>query len=90
MNECDLVLIDNKELIFVLFIKYFSVTKSRRMIWERKVARMAEKRDVGGGKLREDPVVDGRIILRWIFRKWDVGAWTGLSWLRIGSGGEDL
>jgi len=20
-----------------------------------------------------DPVVDGRIILRWIFRKWDVG-----------------
>jgi hypothetical protein len=27
--------------------------------------------------------VDGRIILRWIFRKWDVGVWTGLSWLRI-------
>ena len=23
--------------------------------------------------------VDGRIILRWIFRKWDVGAWTGSS-----------
>jgi len=21
----------------------------------------------------EDPVVDGRIILRWIFRKWDMG-----------------
>jgi len=21
----------------------------------------------------EDPGVDGRIILRWIFRKWDVG-----------------
>jgi len=27
------------------------------------------------------------IILRWIFRKWDEGAWTGLSWLRIGTGG---
>jgi len=32
----------------------------------------------GGGNLRErdhvvDPGVDGRIILRWIFRKWDVG-----------------
>jgi hypothetical protein len=27
--------------------------------------------------------VDGRIILRWIFRKWDVGLWTGLSWLRV-------
>jgi hypothetical protein len=31
------------------------------------------------GKLRErdylgEPGVDGRIILRWIFRKWDVGA----------------
>jgi len=30
---------------------------------------------------------DGKIILRWIFRKWDVMAWTGLSWLRIGTGG---
>jgi hypothetical protein len=27
----------------------------------------------------EDPVVDGRLILRWRFRKWDVGAWTGSS-----------
>jgi hypothetical protein len=27
----------------------------------------------------EDPGVDGRI-----FRKWDVGVWTGSSWLRIG------
>jgi len=26
----------------------------------------------------EGPGVDGEIILRWIFRKWDVGAWTGL------------
>jgi hypothetical protein len=30
-----------------------------------------------------DPDVDGRIILRWFFRKWDVGVWTGSSWLRI-------
>ena len=27
--------------------------------------------------------VDGRIILRWIFRKWDEEVWTGSSWLRI-------
>ena len=31
-----------------------------------------------------------RIILRWIFRKWDVGVWTGLSWLMIGTGGKQL
>ena len=37
-----------------------------------------------------DPGVDGRIILRWIFRKWDRGAWTGLIWLRIGTGGGHL
>jgi hypothetical protein len=35
----------------------------------------------------EDPGVDGRIILRWIFRTRDVGVWTGSSWLRIGTGG---
>jgi len=31
-----------------------------------------------------------RIILRWIFRKWDVGVWTGWSWLRIGTVGVHL
>ena len=34
----------------------------------------------------EDPGVDGRIIFRWIFRKCDGEAWTGLIWLRIGTG----
>jgi len=34
-----------------------------------------------------DPSVDERIILRWIFRKWDVAVRTGSSWLRIGTGG---
>jgi hypothetical protein len=29
----------------------------------------------------EEPSVDGRIILRWIFGKWE-GAGTGLIWLR--------
>ena len=39
-----------------------------------------EKRPLG------DPGVNGRIILRWIFRKWNVGVWTRSSWLRIGRG----
>jgi hypothetical protein len=25
----------------------------------------------------QDPGLDGRIILRYSFKKWDVGAWTG-------------
>jgi hypothetical protein len=34
----------------------------------------------------EDQGVDGRIILRWMFRKWEVGVWTEWSWLGIGTG----
>jgi hypothetical protein len=26
------------------------------------------------------------MILRWIFRKWVVGAWIGFIWLRVGTG----
>jgi hypothetical protein len=28
--------------------------------------------------------------IKWIFKKWDVEAWTGLIWLRIGTGGRRL
>jgi hypothetical protein len=31
--------------------------------------------------------LDRRITLRWVFRKWNVRAWTGSNWLRIGTGG---
>jgi len=37
-----------------------------------------------------DPGVDGRIILKRILRKWDVGVWTRSSWLRIGTGDGHL
>jgi len=53
------------------------VIKSRRMRWAGHVARMGERRGVyrvWWGNLRardhlEEPAVDVRIILRWIFRK---------------------
>jgi hypothetical protein len=38
----------------------------------------------------EDPDLDGRIVLKRIFRKWDGGAWTGLIWLRMGTGSGHL
>jgi hypothetical protein len=34
----------------------------------------------GNSRVRDhlgDPGIDGKIILRWIFRKWDVWVWTG-------------
>ena len=74
------------------------VIKSRRIRWAGHVAPMGEGRGVYrvlGGTLGErdhwgEPGLDGRIILRWIFRKWDMGIWTESSWLRIGTGGGHL
>ena len=66
------------------------VTKSRRMRWAGHVARMEEGRGVHMvlvGKLKGknqwgDQDVDGRIILRWIFRKWEGVLGTGWYCLR--------
>ena len=69
------------------------VVKSRRMIWAGHVARMGGGVCTGfwWGNLRVgDPDVDGRIILRCIFRKWEGVVGTGWNWLRIGRGGGHL
>ena len=73
------------------------VVKSR-MRWAGNVARMQEGEvctRFWWGNLRERGQwghydVDGRIILRWILRKWEGVVGTGWSWLRIGTGGGRL
>jgi hypothetical protein len=72
--------------------------KPRKMRWAWHVACVGERRGIYRllvGNLREidhlqDPGVDGRIILRRICRKWDVGVWIGSIWLRIGTDGGHL
>jgi hypothetical protein len=69
------------------------------MRWAGHVAWLGEEREAcigcSWGNLKDrdhwgDPGIDGRIILGWIFGKWDVGVWTGLGWLRIETGGGQL
>jgi hypothetical protein len=67
------------------------VIRSRRLRWAGHVARMGERRGayralVGKGNHLEDPGVDGRIILKWIFERLDRRAWTGSVWLSIRTG----
>jgi len=56
----------------------------RRGVYRFLVGKPEVKRPLG------NPGLDGRNIFRWIFRKWDVGLWTGSSCLRIGTVGEHL
>jgi hypothetical protein len=47
-------------------------------------------RDLADTDYWEDINVDGRIILKLIYKRWNGEAWTGLFLLRIGTGGRLL
>jgi hypothetical protein len=76
----------------------FRVIKMKIMRWVGHVACMGEGRVVYRGLVGKPerkrplgrPRYRWRIILRWIFRNWDVGVWTRSSWLSIGTGGGHL
>ena len=60
--------------------------------WDNKVSFKKKVVIFPTGNLRErdrwgDQDVDGKIMFRWIFRKWEGVVGTGWSWLRIGTGG---
>jgi hypothetical protein len=68
------------------------VIKSRRIKCTGHVARIGEGIDVYGvlaGKPEKKRPL-GIPRSRWMLKKWDVGVWTGLGWLRIGTGGTHL
>jgi hypothetical protein len=56
----------------------------RRGVYRVLMGKPEGKRPFGRSRRR------WRIILGWTFRKWDVGVWTGLIWLRTGIGGGHL
>ena len=62
----------------------YSANGDRRGVYRVLVGNRSERNH------SKDPGLDRRIILRWSFRKWDRGTWTGSIWLRIGTGGGHL
>jgi hypothetical protein len=82
----------------IISMSIITIIKSRRMRWAGHVARLGEKRKayrllVGKSEGRR-PL--GRLRRRWVdnirmdLGRWDGVMWTGLVWLRIGTGWRAL
>ena len=71
------------------------VIKSDGMRWAGHVARVGDRRGayrvLAGRREGKRPLersgIDGRVILRRILKTWDAEPWTGLIWLKTGTGG---
>ena len=61
-----------------------SADGEERVVYRVLVGKPEGKRPLGRPRRRwEDNI-------KWIFRTWDVGVWTGMGWLRIETGGGHL
>jgi hypothetical protein len=58
--------------------------RDSRVIYRVLVGKHEGKRPMGR------PRHGWKILLIWIYRKWDVEDWIGSSWLEIGTGGGHL
>jgi hypothetical protein len=67
--------------IIMLFSVYYFMFFVCTGFWWENLRKRDYLRDLG---------LDERISLKRIFRKWDMGVWTGLRWLRIERGGGNL
>ena len=73
--------------MIVLLTQYYSGDKIEKNEMGGECSAYGERKGVYSalvGKPEVNTGVDGRIILRWIFRKWNVAVWTGSSWVRTG------
>ena len=89
-EERRLRVLENRVLRRVFGPKWDEVTGEWRKIYNEELNMYSSPNIVRERVHLVDPVVDGNIILICIFRKWDVGVWTGSIWLRIGTGGGHL
>jgi hypothetical protein len=65
-------------IVVVIVIVVVVLAHVARMLEERELHRVLVGKPEGKSRWG-DPDVDGRIILRWMFRKWDRGDWKELA-----------